>query len=107
MIFGAEPLSQPEGVPSGAEYLRRMLPRLQQRRDGPREIKDEPPATVGGLAFDRLSLKRPWGDGEVRMTYWAAVKRGYAVLITGTYSSSEGLQAIEELLARVTEDAEQ
>lgn len=38
------------------------------------------------------------------MTYWVAVKRGYAIILTGSYGSPEGLQTIEALLARVAAD---
>lgn len=106
VVWVADPLPRSEGFDSGTEYLRRMLTQLRQRRDGPKEVKGESLATIGGLAFDRLSLARPWGDGEVRMTYWVAVERGYALVITGSYGSSEGLQAIETLLAWVSVDAE-
>ncbi len=40
------------------------------------------------------------------MTYWAAVRRGYAVVITGSYGSSEGLPAIEALRTLASGGAE-
>jgi hypothetical protein len=103
VIFAVELLPESAGVVSGADYLKRMLPRLQQRADGPKDIKEERQSIIAGLTFDRLSLRRPWGDGEVRMTYWVAVKRGYALIVTGSYVSTDGLHAIEALLARMFE----
>jgi len=35
------------------------------------------------------------------MTIWATVRKGYLITITGTYSSNEGLVAIETLLMKM------
>jgi hypothetical protein len=104
LLFGAESLSAAERTISGAEYLRRMSIQLQQRRDGPREIKEEPQAMIGGRLYARLSFTRPWDGSELRMTYWVTLKHGHAAIIAGTYNTPEALQAIETLLARVSED---
>jgi hypothetical protein len=106
LMFLAEHLPKSEHVVSGADYLRRALVRLQHHAGPPKQVKEEPQAVIGGLVYDRLSLRRPFGDGEIRMTYWVALRRGYALIITGSYRSPEGLEVIEALLARTSEDPE-
>jgi len=106
LIFMAELLPASGGIASGSDYLDQMLVGLQQRRDGPRGIKKETATRIGGFMYDRVSFTRTWGDAEVDMTYWARVTRGYAVVITGTYTTPEGFQSIETLLARVSDDAD-
>jgi hypothetical protein len=95
-------LQASDRIASGADYLRKTLSRLRLREDGPREVKWEGQTEIAGLVYDRLSLKRTWEGGEIQMTYWVAVKRDYAIVVAGSYNSSEGLQAIEALLAGVS-----
>lgn len=104
VIFMAEALPASERNISGATYLKRMLPGLQQRNDRPRDVKEEAPVTIGGLRYNRLCLKRAWGDGEVGMMYWAAIQHDHAITITGSYPSPEGLDAVETLLGRASDD---
>jgi hypothetical protein len=100
----AEPLGEQDRIVCGAEYLQRTLALLRQRPDSPKQVKDEPRATIGGLVYDQLSLTRPWSEGEVGTTIWAVVTRGHALTITGSYRSPEGLRAIEELLTGMSAD---
>ncbi len=41
------------------------------------------------------------------MTFWVTVKRGYALVISGTYYSADGLKSIETLLDRMSVVTEQ
>ena len=60
--------------------------------------------TVGDLAFDRVSLKQAVpGGGEVWTTALAAVKREHAVAITARCLAPEGMEALEEVLAGISE----
>jgi hypothetical protein len=78
---------------------------LEHHPDPPKEVKNEPKSTIAGHDFDRLALKRLWGDSEIGMTYWVAVTKGHALVITGSYATPEGLAAIERLLANASAQA--
>ncbi|MFO0909534.1 MAG: hypothetical protein U0794_14465 [Isosphaeraceae bacterium] len=103
LVFMAERLPPSERIQTGSEYLRRMLTGLQKRQDAPRDVREESPTRISKRLYERLSLKRPLGDGELGMTFWAAVNEGYALVITGSYATPEGLSAIETLLGQVFE----
>jgi hypothetical protein len=105
VIFVAERLSKPHDAVDGRAYLRTTLTRLQQRAEPPRAVTEEPGEMIANRWFDRVSLRRTWEGREIGMTFWAAVWRGYAVLITGTYELPEGLHEIESLLAQASETA--
>lgn len=91
-----------EAESTSGEHLDMMVSKLMERKDRPREVKSERQTTLAGMPFDRLSLKRPWGGQEIGMTFWATRRRGYLILITGSYSTGQGLAAIEELLAQMS-----
>ena len=105
VMFAVEKFSNAEGDLSGADYLRRLIGQLEHHPDPPKEVKNEPKSTIAGHDFDRLALKRLWGDSEIGMTYWVAVTKGHALVITGSYATPEGLAAIERLLANASAQA--
>ncbi len=86
---------------TSGEHLDMMISTLMQRADRPRDVKVERQTTLAAMPFDRLSLKRPWGEQEIGMTFWATQQRGYLIMITGSYPTRRGLLAIEELLAKM------
>jgi hypothetical protein len=87
---------------TSAAYLNRMVSTLKKRADAPRDVQWEPKIVIAGHVFDRLSLRRPWGDGELNMMYWAAIQRGYVVNFTGCYGTGNGLKSIEDLLVHMS-----
>jgi hypothetical protein len=103
LMFTAVKIPSSEAGYTSSDHLDMMVSSLMKRSDHPRDVKTEQRSTLGGFEFDRLSLKRPWGDQEMGMTFWATQQRGYMLLITGSYPTPEGLLAIEELLAKMSE----
>ncbi len=103
----AEALSAKDENITGADYLKSYLLQLQQRDDAPRAVTHEPQLNIAGVAFDRVSLRRPWGDGEIGMTIWVNTRRNHVISITGSYASESGRKAIEDLLGRVTNESEE
>ncbi|MCX7419817.1 MAG: hypothetical protein NT013_09810 [Planctomycetia bacterium] len=103
LAFMVESLPKFKTITSGADYLTKLLLTLKNRPDGPREITKGPSSKIAGLVFDRVSFKRPWGDTEAGMTYWAAIKGDYALVITGSYLSDDGLQAIDMVMTQISE----
>jgi hypothetical protein len=103
VMFTAVKIPSSESGYTSSDHLDMMVSNLMKRSDHPRDVKTEQPSTLGGIEFDRLSLKRPWGDQEMGMTFWATQQQGYMLLITGSYPTPEGLLAIEELLATMSE----
>lgn len=99
VTFMAEFLPMSKQSINGSDYLAEVLTVLRQRRDRPRQVKEETQVVIAGLTFDRVSLIRSWGGGDIRMTYWVAVKNGYALVITASYFSLESLKGIEGLIA--------
>lgn len=86
---------------TGGEHLDLMISKLMERGDRPRHVKTERQTVLAGMTFDRLSLKRTWEGDEIGMTFWATRRRSYLILITGSYSTDQGLVAIEELLTNM------
>lgn len=103
LMFTAVKIPPSETGYTSSDHLDMMVSNLMKRSDHPRDVKIGQRSTVGGMEFDRLSLKRPWGDHEMGMSFWATQQRGYLLLITGSYPTPGGLLAIEELLAKMTE----
>jgi hypothetical protein len=103
LMLTAVKIPSSEAGNTSSDHLEMMVSNLMKRSDHPRDVKSEHRSTLGGIEFDRLSLKRPWGDQEMGMTFWATQQRGYMLLITGSYPTPEGLLAIEELLAKMSE----
>jgi hypothetical protein len=71
-----------------------MLPRGARPK-----MAKHPQKTLGGLAFERVSLAVRGGE----MTYMTAVKRGYGIAIQASYATQEGLEAVEDVLGRISE----
>lgn len=103
LMFTAVKIPPSESGYASSDHLDMMISNLMKRSDHPRDVKTEKQSHFGELDFDRLSLKRPWGDQEMGMTFWATQQRGYVLLITGSYPTPGGLLAIEELLAKMSE----
>ncbi|MDB5348225.1 MAG: hypothetical protein JWP89_6602 [Schlesneria sp.] len=103
VMLTAVKIPSSEAGNTSSDHLDMMVSNLMKRSDHPRDVKIEQRSTLGGIEFDRLSLQRPWGDQEMGMTFWATQQRGYMLLITGSYPTPEGLLAIEELLAKMSE----
>ncbi len=89
-------------IASGSDFLSRMVAQAQRGAAPPSEVKDEPSATIAGLKYDRLSLRKPLEGGHVRVMYWAAVKDGRLLSIQGYYYTPDGRQAIEALIERAS-----
>jgi hypothetical protein len=106
LAFMVEALPHFKTITSGSDYLAQMLKTLQSRPDRPTEITKGPRTEIAGLVFDRVSFNRLQGDTEVGMTYWAAVKGDYVLVITGSYLSYDGLQAIGSVLTQMSEVSE-
>jgi hypothetical protein len=103
LMFTAITIPPSETGYTSSDHLDMMVSNLMKRSDHPRDVNTEPRSTLGGIEFDRLSLKGPWGDHEMGMTFWATQQRGHLLMITGSYPTPEGLLAIEELLAKMSE----
>lgn len=93
------PVSESEST--SAALLDKMVASLMQRSDRPRNLRSERRSIAAGMTFDRVALRRDWNGQEIGMTIWATVRKGYLITITGTYSSNEGLVAIETLLMKM------
>jgi len=102
LVFIAEPLSSRSRVSSGHDFLVESVPELQNEwvsssvQWGRRQM-------IAGLTFDRVTVKRLVDKHEFKMTFWATVDQGYALMIWGAFNSDKGLQSMEELLSRVSE----
>ncbi|MDB5388667.1 MAG: hypothetical protein JWM11_4313 [Planctomycetaceae bacterium] len=103
IILTAEALPKSSDAVSGADYLKQALSHLHNRTDPPKDIEWQQQVVIAGMAFDRLSLRRPWGESEFRMSYWVTVKNGYALSFAGSYVSQKGHQEIESLINRMSE----
>lgn len=101
IVLTAIKVSDAEAELTGGEHLDLMISKLMERADRPRHVKTERQTELAGMTFDRLSLKRTWEGDEIGMTFWATRRRGYLILITGSYSTDQGLVGIEELLTNM------
>lgn len=89
---------------TGRQYLSRMLNLLERHPEPPRDARLDSAVTYAGTEFHRLSLRRPVGDGEVGMTYWAGVKNGYVLTFAGSYASEDGREEVQRLFDGLTTD---
>jgi hypothetical protein len=89
---------------TGRGYLEATVKFLESHPQPPRDVKIGAGGTYAGMVFDRLSLRRAWEDGQIGMTYWVTVKKGYVLSLVGCYGQPDGRQQIELLLGEMTPD---
>jgi len=98
----AESLAHAPGVQTGGDYLyhvRRLLEGAQLRSTFPGEVYDQ---TLGGVAFHVLAAEVSVAGVTVHQEYYATVRKGYALVLTISYSNDDTRDALRAILQTAT-----
>jgi hypothetical protein len=105
VIMITESLAEIPEITTGSDYLVGLLiPLMKARGQAPKSVRVEEPVMIAGIKFDKVVLIRSTRQStkEVSQTYWATVKDGYVLFISGTHASPEELKMVEDVVTGMT-----
>jgi hypothetical protein len=94
----AERVRYTPGIKSGEDYLfhaKKFLEQGQIEISFPYEISTE---SIGGVSFDILHTEIPMISTTVRQKIYATIIKGYALLVTESYTTDDELLELDSIL---------
>lgn len=95
----AESVAHTPGIETGADYLyhvRRLLANSQVRTEFPVDVY---PEMLGGVEFHVLRADMMIPAQTVHQDYYAAIRQGYALVLTIAYTNDQEREVLREILS--------
>jgi hypothetical protein len=97
----AERIRHVPGIQKGKDYLfhaKKLLESGQMQFDFPKEISSE---SIGGREFDVMYTEASMAGITIRQKYYAAVMKGYALILVVSFTTDEEELALQKILDTV------
>jgi hypothetical protein len=98
----AEKIKHLPGIKRGSDYhfhAKKLMKMSRVKVTYPKDIYE---ATLDGVSFDVMEMEISIGEALIKQRQYAAIMKGYALLVALTYQDETGLNQLEEITGSVT-----